>query len=205
MATSESPRIIGGIFIVKAQKMLYTTVDKLKKHLDIVGDGEDVALGELIETATALVDVELGDNLGKATFTRRVDGSGTPRIVMENRVNSVEYVKVWRGGSSYECPVAFIDGSVVHLDRETQRGEANVEIRYERGYDNVPKDFEAYFLAYCKELYESGKGSDDDRIKSKKMGEIAITFFSPSEIASDVLVKMRPILDKYRNFTSFAV
>lgn len=185
--------------------MLYTTVERLKKHLGIVGDGEDVALGELIDTATALVDVELGDNLGKDTFTRRVDGSGTSRIVMENRVNSVEYVKVWRGGSHYECPVAFVDGSVVHLERETIRGESNVEIRYERGYDAVPKDFEAYFLAYCKELYRSNNGTDEDRVKSKKMGEISVTFFSPSEIASDVLVKMRPILDKYRNFTSFAV
>lgn len=55
--------------------MNYTTLDALKTFLNITGTAEDTALTALIVQATALVDIELGDNLAQVTNTRRIDGN----------------------------------------------------------------------------------------------------------------------------------
>lgn len=185
--------------------MLYTTLTSLKAHLGITDTAQDTVLTSLIETATELIDTDLGENLEIRTKTRRIDGSGTNRIIMENTINSVIYVKDVYTLSTYT--VDFISGYEIYLLEEVYRWSKNIEISYVTGYSSVPKDFERYFLEYCKELYGRDKiSSDTEAIKTKKLGDLSITFFSPSELitnGSSVLdaPDMRKIIQKYKNFS----
>lgn len=87
--------------------MQYATLAQLKTFLGITGTDRDTELTELIAQATALVDIELGDNLGTQTVTRRIDGTGQDRIILENRVNSVASVTDVQTGLALE--VDFIE------------------------------------------------------------------------------------------------
>lgn len=179
--------------------MEYTTLERLKSFLTITDDSQDAELSELITQATALVDIELGDNMGTQTITRRVDGNGCERIIMENRINSVEYVK--EKPSDNEIAVDFVQGSSVYLDRATERGRKNIEIRYEKGYDDVPPDLERFFWHYCKELIAMAEETGTEVVKSQSLGGgLSLTYFSPSEL-SGRLANFDGVLAKYRNFS----
>ncbi len=185
--------------------MLYTDLETLKSHLAIECADEDESLKALIETATELIDTDLGENLETRTKTRRIDGGGNIRIIMENRINTVLYVKDFRTGFLYT--VDFIDGYMIYLTTELERGMKNIEVSYTMGYDSVPKDFERYFLEYCKELYRRDQiTSDTDVVKTKKLGDLSVTFFSPSELvksgSSDLdSPDMEKIIAKYKHFS----
>lgn len=185
--------------------MLYTTLENLKKHLWITSSDEDTKLNELIETATELIDTDIGENLETRTKVRRIDGNGSCRILMENKVTSVNYVKDARTGSTYT--VDFIDWYIIYITSELERGMKNIEISYVLWYASVPKDFERYFLEYCKELYNRDKiTSDTAVVKTKKLGDLSVTFFSPSELiesGSSVLASddMQKIILKYKHFS----
>lgn len=178
--------------------MEYTTLARLKSFLSITDDSQDAALTILITQATALVDIELGDNLEAVNVTRRVDGNGAKRIIMENRVTAVASVTDIQTGIVHE--VDFIDGCVVYLTRETARGQKNIEIAYSKGYAAVPDDFERFFWQYCKELLTVADSGDTETVKSQSLGGgLSLTYFSPSELRGR-LVDLDMILEKYRNF-----
>jgi hypothetical protein len=188
--------------------MLYTTLEKLKKFLGVDPTEDDTPYTELIEIATELIDTELGENLEIRTKTRRIDGSGTLRIIMENRVNSVVFIRDARTLSPYTLD--FIDGAIVYLTSPVERGQKNIEISYVMGYAEVPKDFERYFLEYCKELRDNQeKQWDTEVVKTKKLGDLSITYFAPSELANNGSIlaspEMQNILKKYKNFTIYPI
>jgi len=187
--------------------MLYTDIETLKTHLGIECSYDDENLKALIETATELIDTDLWENIWIRTKTRRIDGTGNIRIIMENRVNTVISVKDTRTGYAYT--VDFIDWYMIYLTTELERGMKNIEVSYTMGYNTVPKDFERYFLEYCKELYQRDKiKNDTDVVKTKKLGDLSVTFFSPSELVkygSSVLDSpdMEKIMNKYKNFSIY--
>ena len=108
--------------------MLYSTLEKLKKFLGADISEREGPYQELLETATELIDTELGENLQTRTKTRRIDGSGTCRIIMENRVNSVIFIRDYRTGYAYT--VDHIDGAIIYLTSTVERGQKNIEISY---------------------------------------------------------------------------
>lgn len=178
--------------------MEYTTTAKLKAFLGITGTERDVELAELIKQATELVDIELGDNLGTATVTRRIDGNGTYRIILENRVNSVASVTDVQTGRA--IAVDYVEGAVVYLKEEAVRGRKNIEITYSKGYASVPDDMARYFLHYCRELLTMGTSGDTETVKSQSLGGgLSLTYFSPSEL-SGRMVGIEDVIAKYRNF-----
>lgn len=179
--------------------MLYTDLATLKSFLGISDNSQDTELTTLIEQATDLVDIELGDNLEKKTYTRRLDGNDQNRILMENRINSVASVTEVSIGDLLD--VDFIEGSSVYLLENTPRGRRNIQITYEKGYDEVPKDLERYFLQYCRELITMSTSSDTETVKSQSIGGgLSITYFSPSEL-SGRMVDLESVIAKYRNFS----
>lgn len=188
--------------------MNYTTLSNLKEHLGITDNGQNEKLTWLIEIATELIDTELGENLETRTKTRRIDGSGTCRIIMENTVNSIIYVKDFRTWSPYTLD--FIDWATVYLTSSVERGQKNIEISYTMWYATVPEDFERYFIEYCKELLnEEEKQWDTEVVKTKKLGDLSITYFSPSELANNGSLLSSPlfqnVLRKYKNFTIYPI
>ncbi len=180
--------------------MEYTTVEHLKNFLGIAADDEtkDDDLQALITQATALVDVELGDNLEEVTNTRRIDGNGVDRIIMENVVTAVASVNVLP--ESYEIPVDFIESSVIYLTENTPRGRRNIEITYTKGYTEVPDDMERFFLQYCRELYNMQSSADTEVVKSQSLGGgLSLSYFSPSEL-QERMVQLDSVIQKYKNF-----
>lgn len=196
----------GSFFIVNM--LLYTTLAKLKDFLWVTGTEDDEKYEELIELATELIDTELWENLEIRTKTRRIDGSGTCRVIMENRVNSVVFIRDFRTQSAYT--VDFIDGAIIYLTSVVERGQKNIEISYVMWYATVPVDFERYFHHYCKELLNDQEQSDDTEVvKTKKLWDLSVTYFSPSELASNGSILGKPemerILKKYKNFTIYPI
>ena len=70
----------------------YTTVSRLKNYLANT-TLTDEQLHSLIIRASRLLDNELGDNIGQQTITKRIDGYGKPKIVLENTVQTVESIE----------------------------------------------------------------------------------------------------------------
>lgn len=178
--------------------MNYTTLDALKTFLNITGTAEDTALTALIVQATALVDIELGDNLAQVTNTRRIDGNGENRIIMENRVTAV--TSVTDVNNSYEYTVDFIDGKIVYLTENTPKGRKNLSIVYTKGYSTVPDDMTRYFLHYCRELYNMASSSELEQVKTQSLGGgLSLTYFSPSELQGR-MIDLEHVIEKYKNF-----
>ena len=149
-----------------------------------------------------MIDTEIGQNIELATFTRRISGTGARRITMERSdIVSVVSMRDIRTNTVYTLD--YIDGATLYFTREIDRGHKNIEIVYTAGFSEVPKDLERYFLEYCKSLWTVNKAIDTTVVKSKKIGaDLAITYFSPSELASESLARpdMEAILRKYKNF-----
>lgn len=185
--------------------MEYTTLASIKSYLWISDNKQDATLSSLITTCQRLIDIELGDSLEEKEVTRRMDGSGTNCIVMENLISSVSSVKDIRSNITYTCD--YIEGYMVYLTSDTYRGVKNIEITYKKGYKSVPLDFEMYFLEFCKENYLKNKISNPDAkiVKNKKIGDLSVTYFSPTELISTGsglgTPSMRDILSRYKNFS----
>lgn len=178
--------------------MEYTTLSALKWFLGITGASEDASLAELITEATALVDIELGDNLAQVTKTRRIDGSGEPRIIMENTVNSV--TSVINAVTWYEYSSDFIEGKSVYFAESIPKWRKNIAITYSKGYATVPRDMERYFLHYCRELYTMASSSELEQVKTQSLGGgLSLTYFSPSELMGR-MVWLDSVIAKYKNF-----
>lgn len=186
--------------------MLYTTLEKLKNSLQITDNSEDIFLTNLITECSTLIDMELGDSLEEKTITRRINGDGKDFIVLENKITEVE--NIIDISSNKKICVNEIDGYIVYLDKTTTTGRKNIEITYKKGFQEVPKDFEVYFLAFCCENYlrqKAIKNAMESGVKSKKIAEVSVLYFSPSELITGNSAlseeKMQKILKKYKNFT----
>lgn len=150
------------------------------------------------------MDSSLWWNIARVTKTRRVDGPGTNKIVMENILQWVTSVVDRKSGRSLE--IDFYEGYVIYMVDEVDRGIKNLEVTYAIWYETVPADFEAYFLEYCKILYQKSLILDPNKVvQNKKIDDLSVTYFSPTELvakweASLSAPHMQKILKKYRNF-----
>lgn len=190
--------------------MEYTTLDDFKLFFPST-TLTDAQINALIARWSRLLDVELGDNIGEQTITKRMDGYGKAKLVMENKINSVSLVryairKTWR-----EVDVDYIDGVMVYLDEELPKGDNNVEITYTKWYTDLPADIQDFFHLYCQRLlnYESNiAGGGNGEVKTKKINGLSITYKTPSEIADSASksgggfsTAFAQILNKYKNFS----
>lgn len=185
--------------------MLYTSIENLKSYLGITDTSRDDELTALIETATEMVDIELGYNLGKEdAIVIRVNGMGTKRVVLPQKVNSVSKVEVKDTGNSTwrEIDQDFIDGIVLYLIEEVAKGVKNVAVTCSRGYDAVPADFERWFLSYCAILIQKQEQDTEWQIQNKKLDGLSITYFAPSEFdGNQDIVGFQKLLKHYKSFS----
>lgn len=183
--------------------MPYTTLSTLKKHLNITDTMHDDILKAMIATLSAMMDFELGDSLEKRVVRKRIDGSGTNCLIMENPFFTIQ--KIVNIHSKKEYPVDFVDGYLVYTTDTIPRGRKNIDITYECGFDEVPKDFEAYFLEFCKGHFLLNDNIFSENIESKKIADISITYLSGDKLAqiyTDLKnTNLQKILAKYKNFS----
>jgi hypothetical protein len=81
-----------------------------------------------------------------------MDGYGKPKLVMENRVVSVESVSYCIRQTRYPVTVSHINGVVIYLEEPLPVGEQNIQITYTKGYETVPEDVQLFFLMYSMKL-----------------------------------------------------
>lgn len=190
--------------------MEYTTLSALKMFAPSTGL-TDPQLSALITRGSLLLDAELWDNIGEQTLTKRMDGYGKPKIVMEAKVNSVTSVEYKESGSWYEIDVDFIDWPVVHLEEPAPKGDKNIRIVYVKGYTVLPTDIQAFFHTYLMRLLTLDKastGATAGEVKSKSINGLSISYRTPWEIAESETSDggafseaYKSILSKYKNFT----
>lgn len=197
----------------------YTSLATLKAFLWITGTDQDVELQALIDTGTDLLDLDLGENLGEATKTRRIDGTGTNRFVLERIPSDVDSVSITYDNGYSWSPVTLapdpIEDYTVYTASILPKGTRNVKVTYTVGYTSVPSDLEDFFLHYVQTLKTTREaiaaGRDPfQKVKSKKIEGLQVTYFSPSEL-SDGLGQSDPftpkydaVVQKYRIFSFYA-
>lgn len=188
----------------------YTTLDALKAYLPNTSLTDD-QLNTLITRASKLLDSELGDNIWLQTITKRMDGYGKPKLIMENRVVSVESVSYCIRQSRYPVAVTHINGVVVYLEEPLPVGEQNIQITYTKGYETVPEDVQLFFHMYSVKLLSLDSymtWDSNGEVVNKKIQNLSITYKTPSELIEQATTSwgifeesFKNILDKYKNFT----
>lgn len=188
----------------------YTTLDALKAYMPTTTLTDD-QLNELITRASKLLDSELGDNIWLQTITKRMDGYGKPKLVMENRVISVDSVKYYVRKTRYSIDVDHINGVVVYLEEPLPIGEQNIEITYTKGYESVPDDLQIFFLMYSMKLLSLDSymlWNSNGEVVNKRIQGLSITYKTPSELIDHETTSwgifeesFKNILDTYKNFT----
>lgn len=193
--------------------MEYTTLSNLKTYLGITGNSQDGALSSLITLCSEMLSLELGDDLGQKTVTRRINGSGTYRVVLENNVSAVSSIQYtcdnWYSRTS--LTVESLEWPILYTVEEIPRGERNIKVVYTKGYASVPKPLEEFFLKYVqlqKELREQLTDEKKYTAKTKQVDGMSVEYFWPSEIAEkDAVFKANwnAILKKYKNFNMIVI
>lgn len=188
----------------------YTTLDALKAYLPNTSLTDD-QLNALITRASKLLDSELGDNIWLQTITKRMDSYGKPKLIMENRVVSVESVSFCIRQTRYPVNVSHINGVVVYLEEPLPVGEQNIAITYTKGYETVPEDVQLFFHMYSVKLLSLDSymtWDSNGEVVNKKIQNLSITYKTPSELIEQATTSwgifeesFKNILDKYKNFT----
>lgn len=190
--------------------MEYTTLSAFKIYFPNSGM-TDPEISAFITRATSLLDAELGDNIWQVTRTKRMDGYGKPKLIMENRVTAVTSVRYKSRSAWFSVDVDYLDGVMVYLEKSLPIWDNNVEITYTKGYATLPSDIQDFFHLYCGRLLNLDGfvwGTKPWEIKTKKINGLSVTYKTPSEIADAQTSKwgifattFSKVLDKYKNFS----
>lgn len=188
----------------------YTTVSRLRNYLPNTML-TDQQLSSLIIRASRLLDSELGDNIGQQTLTKRIDGYGKSKIILENTIQAVDSIEYYQQWSWRAVDVDHIQWSIIYTKQLLPSWDANIRITYTKWYATVPSDLEAFFHSYCVQLLSLDSYMQWDQhgeIVSKKINGLSISYRTPSEIIDGLTTQwgifeqsFKNILDTYKNFS----
>lgn len=193
--------------------MNYTTLSSLKDKLWITDNSSDSKLLLIIEKATNLIDWYIGYNLGKQDVIKRIDWTGSSKIFLDYKVNSIDYIKLKNESKYYNLD--YIDNYIVYLEEKTPKWKRNIEIKYNIWFDNTPSDIAEICLDLCINLsidmWISGTNSEnleDKNIKTQKLGSLSVTYFWTNEKESNIKDRFNiaikenfdMIISKYKSF-----
>ena len=193
--------------------MNYTTLSSLKDKLWITDNSSDSKLLLIIEKATNLIDWYIGYNLGKQDVIKRIDWTGSSKIFLDHKVNSIAYIKLKNESKYYNLD--YIDNYIVYLEEKTPKWKRNIEIKYNIWFDNTPSDIVEICLDLCINLsidmWISGTNSEnlkDKNIKTQKLGSLSVTYFWTNEKESNIKDRFNiaikenfnMIISKYKSF-----
>ena len=190
--------------------MQYTTLSTLKDFLWVTDNSRDTELTNRITIMSDILSMELWQDLTKWTVTKRYDGFGSNKIVLETVVNEVQKIEYTtnNGYNRNEAEYSHHDWYIVYTRSPLPRGSQCVKVTFEKWYDVVPPDLEQFFLRYVKVATEQEQSSQAEKdIKTKKLDGLSITYFWPWEIAERnkaFWVDYDAIKNKYKVFSYFA-
>ena len=194
--------------------MDYTSLSSLKRKLWVSSENTefDSELLFLIKKATNMINSTIWQSLEKRNLLEVVNGNGNKKIYLKNKASEIIKVfdKSWK-----KIEVDFVDWYIVYLKNNVPKAEKNVMVEYVFGFDEIPFEIEEICLDLCVIFadennikWENSENIIDKNIKTKKLGELMITYFSADEKnflnSKEVLSPAKnilQILEKYKKFT----
>lgn len=194
--------------------MDYTSLSSLKRKLWVSSENTefDPELLFLIKKATNMINSTIWQSLEKRNLLEVVNGNGNKKIYLKNKASEIIKVfdKSWK-----KIEVDFVDWYIVYLKNNVPKAEKNVMVEYVFGFDEIPFEIEEICLDLCVIFadennikWENSENIIDKNIKTKKLGELMITYFSADEKnflnSKEVLSPAKnilQILEKYKKFT----
>lgn len=155
-----------------------------------------------IATATALIDAEIGENIGVRTVKRRIDGTGGDRLILPHTPTSVTSLKDNKTGES--LTILEIADNALYLDGASYRGRGNLTIEYITGFVSVPTEIERVCLDLIKEITANRKSAaaGSGAVKKKTIGDTSFEYAvqSGASVGFTALANAATILRVYRPF-----
>lgn len=194
--------------------MDYTSLSSLKRKLWVSSENTefDSELLFLIKKATNMINSTIWQSLEKRNLLEVVNGNGNKKIYLKNKASEIIKVfdKSWK-----KIEVDFVDWYIVYLKNNVSKAEKNVMVEYVFGFDEIPFEIEEICLDLCVIFadennikWENSENIIDKNIKTKKLWELMITYFSADEKnflnSKEVLSPAKnilQILEKYKKFT----
>ena len=190
--------------------LAYTTVEKFKAYLPNTWLS-DAELNTLITKASKLLDSELGGNIWIQSITRRIDGYGKAKIILENNIDTVESIDYHEQWTWRAVELDYIQWSIIYTKQLLPSGDTNIRITYTKWYTEVPDELEVFFHYYCAKLLSLDSYMQWDHhgeTVSKKINGLSTSYKTPSQMIDALTTQwgvfeqsFRNILDTYKNFT----
>ncbi len=188
--------------------MLYTTLSSLKNRLWITNNDSDSELSLIIKRATNIIKSEIWD-ISEKIVTERVDTHWNNKLYLKNIPNSIESIKK----VSWErLSLDFFDWYIVYLKNSISRGNKWVLVEYKVWFTETPADIEEICLDLST-IFVSESNLDinteklvDKNIKTKKLGDLMITYFWENEknfSSKDILSPSKKIVEVFKKYKSF--
>jgi len=191
---------------VAAESTNLTTVSAVKAMLGVASRKFDAELDRLIAAATSAISVYVGHVYAKQTYVETVVGSGYPRLLLTN-TPIVSVTSVLCDGTAvtdYEVEdpdSGFLYRAVGWSSAAWAGWNASpyslpgterpmFTVTYEGGYllpgepdANLPAHIEQACIETVVDWYRGGKR--DDAVKSKSVGDLSITYKSPTAVQAE--------------------
>lgn len=162
----------------------FTTLDDVKKYLNVTIPADDALLTQLISAASAWIRSYLNRDITQGTYTEVLDGTGSTRqMVGQYPVTAVTSLTV-DGNAVDPSGVAMRGTLLIRTDGEVfPEGFANVAVNYTAGYASVPGDI----AQNCTELV-AWRYKERDRIgqASKTAGGQETVSYQTKDVPDDV-------------------
>jgi len=180
--------------------MYYTTLSKLKKFLKIEENNSDEELENIIRNATSLLDNEFWWNLGLREYSFEREMKFSRRIITFRPIKKL--ISVTFEGQEQE--IDYYQSYKIVLKNSLRINMGKLQVKFISWYEETPPDLEEFFLHYCKQIFNAR--NDKNIVKSKKMWELNVSYFSPQESENYMLLtKWKSLLKKYKNFNFYMI
>lgn len=174
--------------------LYYTTVNRFKQYLNIDDNSKDQELERVIVNATNLLDNELWWNIWLRKFRVVMDSVWRKKYFFNRKIKELINVKF----NNIYAEVESYNSHYVYLKDTFPRSRNSLEFTFISWFEKTPPDLEEFFLYYCKQIWDRNKKWN---VKSKKIGDLSVTYFSPQENENFILLHTwKALLKKYKLF-----
>lgn len=193
--------------ITPATAAALTTLDAVKRDLDVIGTEEDAALADLIAQASASLCSWIGRPLARETVRETFRLERPEQSLCLSRLPVADIVSVTVGASVLDVAAVECDRGAGLLYRISNAGRylawpsEVVKVEYAGGWllpgdpaRDLPADIEAACLALVRRAYhQTGR---DPALKGLDVGSLKLDWFIPG--GDPMPVDVVPVVDRYR-------
>ncbi len=183
--------------------MSIISLSDAKSYLGVGDDSHDTEIQRLIDFVENTLEEAIGRNITQAVVTESFLGDSDKEVFLKNfpvvfeNYSADSWVKIDSELVGEDDFLLETDIGRIELLNGVFTQDKNIEVKYKGGFSTVPLDiieamYEEIKKAYTVK-YESG---GDANIKSKRLGELAITYGETKQNEGGVLVGSRSLFDQ---------